>query len=172
MTDDAASFLAQETLFHDVGSAELAYRKVGAGPPLLLMHGWPLWGFTWRRLLARLSARYTCYVVDTPGGGFTRWKADHDFKFAGQARSFARFLEGMNLSSVRVVAHDTGATIARQLALIAPERIERLALIGTEIPGHRPPWIPLFQKTAALPGAAATFRLLLRAKAFLRSPLA
>jgi pimeloyl-ACP methyl ester carboxylesterase len=175
MSDAGRAFLDAPIAFHDTGTAELAVRRFGpeGAPPLLLMHGWPLWSFTFRHLLPSLAARYACYAVDTPGAGHTRFRPDHDFSFAGQAAAFARLVDQLRPDGapLRVVAHDTGATIARRLALIAPDRIDRLALIGTEIPGHRPPWIPLFQKTAALPGAAASFRLLLRSRAFLRSSL-
>jgi pimeloyl-ACP methyl ester carboxylesterase len=44
-----------------------------------------------------------------------------------------------------------------------------LALINTEIPRHRPPWIPFYQFLMRVPGALPVFSLLLRSRAFLRS---
>lgn len=186
MSAEADAFLRADVLFEDVGTAEIAYRKFpgeggrGAalpsspaveGSPLLLVHGWPLSGFTFRKLLPRLAARHTCYAIDLPGAGATRWREGNDFTFSGQARNVVRFLEKLGLERVRVVAHDTGATIAREVALQAGARVERLVLINTEIPGHRPPWIPLYQWLVRLPGANASFRLLLRSRMFVSSPL-
>jgi pimeloyl-ACP methyl ester carboxylesterase len=165
------AFLSAELRFCDVGTAEIAYRRFGQGPPLLLVHGWPLSGFTYRQILPALASRFTCYAVDLPGAGDTRWRADSDFGFRGQAQTLRRFVDGIGLRDFHVVAHDTGATITRALALIAGPRIGKLVLMGTEIPGHRPPWIPLFQRLAALPGALAAFRLLLSSSAFVRSPM-
>ena len=71
----------------DVGTAQLAYRREGSGPALLLIHGWPLTGATWRKVLPRLAERFTCIVPDSPGLGDTRWSDAHDFGFASQANA-------------------------------------------------------------------------------------
>jgi pimeloyl-ACP methyl ester carboxylesterase len=168
---DADLLVASPLQFQDVGSAAIAFRRCGSGPPVLFLHGWPLSGLTYRKLIPHLAARFTCIAVDLPGGGETRWRADNDFSFQGQAQNLRRFADGLGLNGFHVVAHDTGATIARALALIAGDRIGKMVLMGTEIPGHRPPWIPLFQRLAALPGAGASFRLLMSSDAFLRSPM-
>src|SRR5262249_12444399 len=123
MTPAATEFLAQQVQFQDVGTAEIAVRRFGAGRPLLLIHGWPLCGCPYRKILPDLAARHACYVIDLPGGGSTRWRDDNDFSFAGQARNVARLVEFLGIERCHVVAHDTGATIARQLALIAPDRV-------------------------------------------------
>src|SRR5437899_3342155 len=107
------TFLAQRPLFYDVGTAEIAYRVFGDGKPLLLLHGWPLWGITFRHLLPRLATRFKCFVVDSPGAGDTRWRPTNDFTFSGQAQNFLRFVEGIGLTSFHILAHDTGASIAR-----------------------------------------------------------
>src|SRR5262245_49534224 len=106
--------------FADVGSARIAWRTVGRGEPLLLIHGWPLSSFSFRKLLPRLAERFTCVLPDTPGLGETEWRDETDFRFAGQAESLRRFVDALGLASYSVLAFDTGATIARQLALIDP----------------------------------------------------
>ena len=157
--------------FADVGSARVAWRSVGQGAPLLLIHGWPFSSWSFRRVLPRLAERFTCFLPDTPGLGETEWRDDHDFRFANQAESLRRFADAIDLSAYSVLAFDTGATLARQLALIDPARVRRLVLLNTEIPGHRPPWIPLFQRSAGLPGSAGAMRLLLRSRFLRRSSL-
>jgi pimeloyl-ACP methyl ester carboxylesterase len=168
---EARTFLSAPLQLVDVGSAQIAYRAIGAGPPLLLLHGWPLSGFTFRKLVPHLAPRFTCYLPDTPGAGESRWRDDHDFRFAGQAAAYARFVDALGLDRFALLGHDTGATIGRRLALDLGGRVEKLVLIGTEIPGHRPPFIPLYQKVTALPGAGASLRLLLRWRAFRRSSM-
>jgi pimeloyl-ACP methyl ester carboxylesterase len=168
---EARAFLAQPLRFADAGSAEIAYRIFGAGPPLLCLHGWPLSGFTFRRVLPALAARFTCYVPDSPGAGETRVRDGHDYRFAGQAACYGRFAAALGLDRFRLLAHDTGATIARQIALDLGARVQQLVLIGTEIPGHRPPFVPFFQKLTALPGAAWSMRQLLRLRAFRTSSM-
>jgi pimeloyl-ACP methyl ester carboxylesterase len=157
--------------FADVGSARIAWRSAGRGEPLLLLHGWPFSSWSFRHLLPRLAEHFTCFLPDTPGLGETEWKGTHDFRFAAQAESLRRFAAALDLPHYSVLAFDTGATIARQLALIDPARVRRLVLMNTEIPGHRPPWIPLFQRSVGLPGSRASMRLLLRTRALRRSGL-
>ena len=152
------------------GGSRVAYTRVGSGPALLLIHGWPFDRSSFAGLLPALSARFTCYLPDTPGLGATEWTERTDFSFGGQARALRAFADALGLSEYAVVAHDTGGTIARLLAA-DDARLTRLVLLNTEMPGHRPPWIPLFRHVAALPGAAAGFAALLSSRAFVRSTL-
>lgn len=153
----------------DTGTARLALRRFGSGPPLLLVHGFPLSGFTWRKLLPELSQRYTCYVPDLPGMGESEWTDATDFSFPGQGQTLRVLVDRLGLERYSVLAQDTGGTFARCLALVDGARIEKLVLINTEIPHHRPPWIPLYQFLMGVPGTLTAFSLLLRSHAFLRS---
>ena len=165
------AYLATEARDVDTGTARLPCRVFGSGPALLLVHGFPLSGFTWRKLLPELSRRYTCYVPDLPGMGESRWSDATDFSFPGQGRTLKALVDRLGLERYAVLAQDTGGTFARYLALADGARVEKLALINTEIPGHRPPWIPLYQLLMRGPGAPAALGLLSRSRAFLRSPL-
>jgi pimeloyl-ACP methyl ester carboxylesterase len=158
--------------YADVGTAEIAYRSVGEGPPVLLLHGWPFSSASFRAIVQRLASRFRCILPDTPGLGETRWREDTPFGFADQVRTLRAFVDEVGLGHYALVGHDTGGTLARLLALSDRERAGRLVVMNTEIPGHRPPWIPLYQRLAALPGSAWTFGRLLRSSAFRRSTLA
>jgi pimeloyl-ACP methyl ester carboxylesterase len=169
--EGSQALLRAEVKHEDVGDAKLAYRVVGRGPDLLLVHGWPLSGLTFRQLVPHLSEHFTCHVVDLAGLGDSEWSASTDFRFAGHAERLRRFLVQRKIGPCGVLAQDTGATIARVLALAAPDRVSKLVLLNTEMPGHRPPWIQLFQKLNALPGSRMSFQLLMRSKTFLRSSM-
>tara|TARA_R110000751_G_scaffold307727_1_gene430812 strand:+ start:2036 stop:2791 length:756 start_codon:yes stop_codon:yes gene_type:complete len=128
-------------------------------------------GYTWRKLLPTLAQTFSCYVIDLPGLGDSDWSAKTDFSFEAQARRLCLLFTRLNLDDYAIVAHDTGATRARMVALEQPERIKKLAIINTEIPQHRPPWITFYQRCAKLPGSAGVFQTLLRSPAFLRSSM-
>ena len=153
----------------DTGTARLPCRRFGSGPPLLLVHGFPLSGFTWRKVLPALAARHTCWVPDLPGMGDSEWTDETDFSFPGQGRTLKALVDRLGLDRYGVVAQDTGGTFARYLALADRARVAKLVLINTEMPGHRPPWIPLYQFLMSVPGAIAAFGVLLRSRTFLRS---
>src|SRR5437763_561738 len=97
--------------FQGIGAAEVAYRKLGKGEPLVCLHGWPLSGLTYRKLMPLLSQHFTCYLVDLLGAGETRWTETTDFSFASQAESVKTFIDKLGLKSYALLAHDTGATI-------------------------------------------------------------
>ncbi len=169
----AATLFFDEALqWVDTGTALVAYRVFGrGGPPLVCFHGWPLHSFTYRKLLPHLQDRFTCYLFDTPGLGESQWTATTDFSFPGQAANFRQVIDALGLDAYAVLAHNTGASIARLLVLMDPRRVRKLAIINTEIPGHRPPWISLYQHLMGLPGAGAFLRVLLRSDTYLRSGL-
>jgi pimeloyl-ACP methyl ester carboxylesterase len=164
----SAPVLEGAVSFLDLGHSRIAYRQVGRGEPLLFVHGYPLHGMTFRHLIPALARHFTCIVPDLPGLGETEWTNDTDFSFVGQARTLRQFVDQIGLTSYAILAHDTGGTIARRLTTIDLPRVSKLVLIGTEIPGHRPPWIELFQK-AANPKRTATFKILMRLRRFRHS---
>ncbi len=163
--------MVSEVRWFEGTGARLAYRAVGAGPALVLVHGYPVHGETWRKLLPDLAQRFTCYVPDLPGLGLTEWRSDTDFSFPGHARALREWIDALGLDAYDLLAHDTGGTVARCLADADGARVGRLAIINTEMPGHRPPWIPLYRHLAALPGASLSFGALLGRRWFRRSPL-
>ena len=164
-----AFYASAELCLYPVGDATLAVRRFGSGPALVLIHGFPVHGYTWRALLPKLAERHTCFVLDLPGLGDSGWTDRTDFQFTAQARRVAALLPKLGIDRCALLAHDTGATVARLVALAEPARVAKLAIINTEIPDHRPPWIPLYGHLTRLPGAAAGFRWLLAREWFRRS---
>lgn len=168
-TTPGTTYAAAAVELHEIDDATLAVRRFGSGPAVVLIHGFPTHGATWRFVLPELARSFTCITVDLAGLGDSRWTARTDFRFTAQAARVAKLLDRLGLERCSLVAHDTGATVARLVALSRPERVSAQALVNTEIPGHRPPWIPLYCRTATLPGAAHAFRPLLRMPWYLRS---
>jgi haloalkane dehalogenase len=152
----------------DLEHAEVAYRKIGRGEPLLMVHGYPLSGLTFRHLVRRLAENFTCYLPDLPGLGETRWTDRTAFDFAAQARTLKQLVDHLGLTSYSVLAHDTGGTIARRLTVMDIGRVKKLILLGTEIPNHRPPWIELYQRRSD-PARTGGLRFLMGLRTFRRS---
>jgi haloalkane dehalogenase len=155
--------------FVDVGRARVCYRTAGQGPPLVLLHGFPLSGLTWRKVVPALSKRFTCYAFDLVGLGDSTSQDAKDFSSQGQAEALQGVLLAQGVSSYALMGNDTGGWIARELALLEPPRVTRLVLMNTEIPGHRPPWIPLYQRVAQLPGSLFVLRQMLASRRIRRS---
>jgi pimeloyl-ACP methyl ester carboxylesterase len=171
LAPESLRFMSSPVHYVDTSSARIAYRKIGAGEPLLLLHGWPLSSLTFRKLMPLLEHRFTCYLPDLPGAGDSTWTDQTDFSFEGRARILADFVNQLKLRNYFLLAQDTGATVGRFLALLDTERIQKIAMINTEIPHHRPPWIPLYRRLLVLPGSELLFRQFLRSRQFVHSAL-
>jgi len=157
--------------FVDVGQARVCYRKAGEGPALVLLHGFPLSGLTWRKVVPELSQRFTCYAFDLVGLGDSTSRDAADFSSQGQAAVLQRALGAEGVSRYALIGNDTGGWIARELALLEPERVTHLVLMNTEMPGHRPPWIPVYQRLARLPGSSVVLRRMLASRRVRRSAM-
>jgi haloalkane dehalogenase len=164
-----AQFLAEPVQFAQVDRAQIAYRKFGEGPPLILLHGFPFSSLSYRHLVPYLARHFTCYALDTPGSGASEWHKTFDFHFPSQARTLRQFVDTLGVQSYSVLGHNSGATLARLLSLSDPERVERLILLNTEIPGHRPRLIPFYTALARIPGSTELLRALFRWQTFLTS---
>ncbi len=160
---------AQDVRFVTLPQGRIAYRDSGDGDPLLFVHGWPVSSLTWRKVIPALEPSYRCIAVDLMGIGESQKDLDGDFSMPAQARMLAAFLDALELPSATLIAHDSGATIARILAADQPGRFPRFILFDTEVPGHVIRYFVFLQKVFRLPGAARLFGTLLRSRNFLRS---
>lgn len=154
-----------------VGDASVHWRRDGSGPAVVLLHGFPLSGHTWDKVVSHLRDRFTCFTPDLIGLGRSHSAVAGDYSSQGQARALQGMLMQLGVDSYGLVGNDTGGWIARELALIDKPRVSRLLLTNTEIPFHRPPWIPLYQTLAHVPGFGAIIRQMLKVPALRRSPL-
>jgi pimeloyl-ACP methyl ester carboxylesterase len=147
----------------------VAYRIIGSGPALLMIHGYPLHGLTYRKIVPDLRRDHTCVVVDLPGAGESVWSRRTAFRFPAQAQLLRDLMNDLGTKRYTVLGHDTGGSVARHLALAAPDQVRKLVLINTEMPDHRPPWIPLYQALLNVPGSVSVLQRLLRVRAYRHS---
>ncbi len=133
LTPEAAADLFRRApdRFLDVGAGEVAYRRVGAGPDVLFVHGWPVSGATFRKLLPHLVDHVTCHLIDLPGAGSSRVSPDTTLTVEQHIRSVRRVIDALDLDRVAVVGHDSGGMIARH-AVAGDRRLRALGLIDTE----------------------------------------
>lgn len=107
-----------------------AYRMMGEGPPLLLLHGIGDSSEGWRPLLPLLAERFTVIAPDLLGHGASD-KPRADYSVAAYANGMRDLLEVLDIDRVTVVGHSLGGGVAAQLAYQYPDRVERLVLVAT-----------------------------------------
>lgn len=147
-------FRREPDRFLDVGAGEVAYRRIGEGPDVLFVHGWPVSGATFRSLLPSLAEHVTCHVIDLPGSGSSRFDATTPLTVHQHIESVRRVLGLLDLEDVAVVCHDSGGLIARH-ALAGDPRLRAMGLVNTEQPHGLSRRFRLFLGARHLPGFGA-----------------
>ncbi|MDX9708461.1 MAG: alpha/beta fold hydrolase [Trichloromonas sp.] len=107
----------------------LAWREAGAGPPLLLLHGWCFSSLVFAEALAAFSADYRVLAPDLPGHGAGDSAADDGF--AALAADLREWLAALALDRIRLLGWSMGGQVALELAAaLPPDRVERLLLVA------------------------------------------
>ncbi len=162
-------FRREPDRFLDVGAGEVAYRRVGSGPDVLFIHGWPVSGATFRTLLPYLSEQVTCHVIDLPGSGSSRFTVDTALTVQQHIQTVRRVLDLLELDDVAVVAHDSGGLIARH-ALAGDPRVRAMGLIDTEQPRGLSWRFRLFLSVRRVPGISTALGWVTGQRRIRRSP--
>lgn len=131
--DAAELFRAPPERYLDVGAGEVALRTVGHGPNVLFVHGWPVSGATFRKLLPHLVDHVTCHLIDLPSAGSSRVVPGAPLSIAQHIISVRRVVDQLGFDRIAVVGHDSGGMIARH-ALAGDDRLAAMGLIDTEQP--------------------------------------
>lgn len=99
----------------EVGGLRVTYERAGAGPALVLLHGYVGDGqTTWRRQLDELSDDFTVVAWDAPGAGGSS-DPPEDFGIAGYADCLAEFIDTLGLDRPNVVGLSFGGILALAL---------------------------------------------------------
>lgn len=125
--------------FVETPFGRIAYVERGKGPAALFFHGFPMSGYQWRGSLERLSPHRRCLAPDFMGLGYTEVPAQQDLSPQAQADMLVAFLDGLSVSSVDIVANDSGGTIAQLFATQHPDRVRTMLLTNCDVHENSPP---------------------------------
>lgn len=109
----------------------IAYRELGEGPPVLLLHGWPTSSFLWRGVMPAIARANRVVAVDLPGFGASDKPLDVKYDFDFFERTLDGFLAELDIDEVGLAVHDLGGPIGVHWTLRRPGRVSRLALLNT-----------------------------------------
>ncbi|HET8679053.1 MAG TPA: alpha/beta fold hydrolase [bacterium] len=114
-----------------VNGLRLAYRELGDGSPVLLLHGWPTSSFLWREVMRPIARANRVVALDLPGFGASDKPVGirYSFDFFGHALDL--FLAHLGIDQLGVAVHDLGGPVGLHWALDRPERVTKVALLNT-----------------------------------------
>jgi pimeloyl-ACP methyl ester carboxylesterase len=112
-------------------------RSGGAGPAVLLLHGYGETGDMWAPMAVDLARDHTVVVPDLRGMGLSA-KPAGGFDKKTQGVDMAGVLDALSIDKVDLITHDIGNMVGYALAAQYPSRVTRFVLIDAPVPGVGP----------------------------------
>lgn len=116
-----------------VNGVRIHFVSGGAGPPLLLLHGYPQTHTMWHRVAERLAVRFAVVCPDLRGYGDSEAPPSDSSHSAYSKRESAKdqveLMRQLGFERFAVVGHDRGARVARRLALDDPQAVTALVML-------------------------------------------
>jgi pimeloyl-ACP methyl ester carboxylesterase len=103
--------------------------ELGAGPPLLLVHGLSGCWQNWLENIPHFARTHRVIAVDLPGFGASPMPREQ-ISIAGYARFLERVCDALAIDAAAVVGNSMGGHISAELAIASPQRVERLMLVS------------------------------------------
>jgi len=134
--------------FLHVNGHRIAYLDQGPNDKTILMiHGNPVAGYVYAKLMALLVSDYRCVVPDLLGFGMSdKPPSEADYSLPGHIAIIEAFVEALDLKDIILVVHDWGGPIGLGAAVRRQERYSRLVFLNTmtEAPMQIRPiyWLP------------------------------
>ena len=123
-----------------VGDIEIAYKMLGKGDPILLFNGasdgMDAWDPSFPRIL---SSNHTVIAFDSRGLGNTT-TGSKPYTYQQLANDSAGLLDALKIPKADVLGYSLGSYIAQQLAIMYPDKVKSLVLVGSSCGGkdHTP----------------------------------
>jgi len=123
-----------ESQFAHVNGIYMHYVKMGEGPLLILLHGWPQTWYEWHKVMPALASKFTVVAPDLRGLGLSE-KTQTGYDKHTIANDIVALIKHLGERSAIVVGHDMGGKVAYVLSLLYPKLVTKLILVDCMPPG-------------------------------------
>ncbi len=113
----------------EIGERPVNVIELGEGPPLLLVHGLAGCWQNWLENIPHFARTHRVIAVDLPGFGASPMPRE-PISIAGYARCLDELCGALGVDAAMVVGNSMGGFIVAELAIAAPQRVERLVLVS------------------------------------------
>ncbi|MBB5686251.1 alpha/beta fold hydrolase [Sphingobium boeckii] len=119
--------------FVDVAHGQIHYRTAGCGAPLLMLHASPGSSKQLEGLIRNLASDVRVIAPDTPGNGDSDALPLDNPDIADLAAVLPAFLDALGIEQIDVYGSHTGAKVAAEFAILAPDRVRSLIFDGVQV---------------------------------------
>ncbi|MGZ0018020.1 alpha/beta fold hydrolase [Nitrosomonas sp. wSCUT-2] len=96
---------------------ELAFRSVGVGEPVLLIHGFGASSYSWRHIVEPLAQKNRVITIDLKGFGDSPKPRDDAYSVYDQARLIRNFILDNDLQNLHIIGHSYGGGVALAVSI-------------------------------------------------------
>jgi len=129
-----------EPRFFDGSGFRHHYVDEGDGDEVFVcLHGEPTWGYLYRNFVPRLTHLGRVVIPDHMGFGKSETPQDRSYSIEEHADNLERLLLHLDLTGVTLVVQDWGGPIGGSFAYRHPDRVKRICVCNTVVPGSTVP---------------------------------
>ncbi|MBN1801053.1 MAG: alpha/beta hydrolase [Candidatus Lokiarchaeota archaeon] len=124
-----------EEHFIEVNGVKLHTIIVGSGKPIVLLHGFPEFWYTWRTVIDGLKDSYKLIVPDLRGYNLSdKPQGVENYTYDVIVEDIKQLSEKLNLGKFTLVGHDWGGFISWAFAELHPELLDRVIILNAANP--------------------------------------
>lgn len=118
----------------ETARGRFAVRETGAGPPLVMVHGWPESSYCWHGVAEQLRDQFRIIAPDLRGlGDSVRTLEPEPYTKQALGADLLALLDALEFERCILIGHDWGGAAVQEAALAAPERVERMVLLNIPV---------------------------------------
>jgi pimeloyl-ACP methyl ester carboxylesterase len=120
--------------FVQAGDVRMHYNEVGTGTPVIMLHGTGPGASSWSNFSNNVHAfadRFRALLVDMPQYGKSQKVVIEGGRLTYTARVLQDLMDALQIERAHFVGNSMGGQAAMKLAIDAPERVDKLVVIGS-----------------------------------------
>jgi pimeloyl-ACP methyl ester carboxylesterase len=120
----------------DSNGVAIHYASLGSGPPVVFVHGFPDFWYSWRHQMAALAdAGFRAVAIDQRGYNLSDKPAGvESYAMPLLVGDVVAVIKSLGVEKATVVGHDWGGAVAWQVALNVPQVVDKLIILNLPHP--------------------------------------
>jgi len=121
--------------YADSNGVKIHYASAGSGPLVVMIHGFPDYWYTWRDQMEALSDKYQMVAIDQRGYNLSdKPKGVENYDMRLLVGDVIAVIKSLGKDKAIIVGHDWGGMVSWQLAMNAPQMVEKLIILNLPHP--------------------------------------
>jgi pimeloyl-ACP methyl ester carboxylesterase len=121
--------------FAENNGVKIHYATMGSGPLVVMIHGFPDYWYSWRHQMEGLSDKFQVVAIDQRGYNLSdKPQGDENYDMRLLVSDVIAVIKSFGKDKAIIVGHDWGGAVSWQLALNAPQFVEKLIILNLPHP--------------------------------------